>query len=87
VVQEAVRCLPEFEQPVRILMHPADAALVQSHLAAQASAGGWLVVPDAAMERGGCRLKTSTTEIDATLTSRWQRVLAALGQNREWLAA
>lgn len=87
VVQEAVRCLPEFEQPVRVMLHPADAALVQSHLAAQAAAGGWLIVPDAAVERGGCRLKTATTELDATISSRWQRVLAALGQNREWLAA
>jgi flagellar assembly protein FliH len=87
VVQEAVRCLPEFEQPVRVMMHPSDAALVQSHLAAQAAAGGWLIVPDAAVERGGCRLRTATTEIDATLSSRWQRVLAALGQNREWIAA
>ncbi|MGE5523040.1 MAG: flagellar assembly protein FliH [Rhodospirillaceae bacterium] len=86
VVQDAVRCLPEFEQPVRILMHPADAALVQSHLAAEASAGSWLIVPDAAMERGGCRLKTATAEVDATLSGRWQRVLAALGHDREWLA-
>jgi len=87
VVQEAVRCLPEFEQPVRVLMHPDDAALVQSHLAAQAAAGGWLIVADAAMERGGCRLKTVTTEIDATLAGRWERVLAALGQKQDWLAA
>lgn len=87
VVQEAVRCLPEFEQPVRVLMHPADAALVQSHLAAQAAAGGWLIVADAAMERGGCRLKTVTTEIDATLAGRWERVLAALGQKQDWLTA
>lgn len=86
VVQDALRCVPEFEQPLRILMHPADAALVQSHLAAEASAGGWLVVSDAAVERGGCRIKTATTEVDATLSGRWQRVLAALGHNREWLA-
>ncbi len=86
VVQEAVRCLPEFEQPVRILLHPEDAALVQSQLAAQAAAGGWLIAADGAIERGGCRLRTATTEVDATLSGRWQRVLAALGQNRDWLA-
>jgi flagellar assembly protein FliH len=87
VVQDAVRCLPEFEQPVRVIMHPSDAALVQSHLSAQATAGGWQIVPDTNVERGGCRLRTATTEIDATLPARWQRVLAALGQNREWIAA
>jgi flagellar assembly protein FliH len=85
IVQEAVRCIPDFEQPVRILLHPDDAALVQAHLAAQAAAGGWVIVPDPATTRGGCRLKTATTGIDATLAERWKRVLGALGQNREWL--
>jgi len=87
VVQEAVRCLPDFENPVRLLMHPEDAALVQSHLAAQVAANGWLIVPDNGTARGGCKLATATTEIDATVSSRWARVLAALGQSQDWLAA
>lgn len=86
VVQEAARCLPEFEQPVRVMLHPADAALVQSHLAAQAAASGWIIVPDATVARGGCVLRTATAEVDATLPRRWQRVLAALGLDRHWLA-
>lgn len=87
VVQEAVRCLPDFENPVRVLLHPEDAALVQSHLAAQVAASGWLIVPDNSIARGGCKLATATAEIDATLPGRWARVLAALGQNQDWLAA
>lgn len=87
VVQEAVRCLPDFENPVRVLLHPEDAALVQLHLAAQVAASGWLIVPDNSIARGGCKLATATAEIDATLPGRWTRVLAALGQNQDWLAA
>ncbi len=86
IVQEAVRCLPEFEQPVRVLLHPDDAELVQSHLGAHAAASGWIIVPDAKVQRGGCRLKTASTEIDASVSGRWERVLAALGQDHEWVA-
>lgn len=87
VVRDAVRCLPEFEQPVRVVLNPSDAALVTAHCAGEIDAGGWQIVSDATIARGGCRLKSATTAIDATLPSRWESVLAALGQNDEWLAA
>lgn len=85
VVQEAVRCLPEFEQPVRVHLHPEDAALVEAQLGDGARAGGWQIVADGAIARGGCKLATATGAVDATLASRWDRVLAALGQNDAWL--
>lgn len=85
VVQDAMRCLPEFEQPVRVHLHPADAALVGEHLAGPAEAGGWQLVPDAALARGGCWLASATSVIDATLEARWARVLATLGQTDGWL--
>ena len=87
VVQEAVRCLPDFEGPVRILLHPADAALAQSYLSSHAASGDWIIAPDPSLERGGCVVKTATTEIDATLSGRWRAVLAALGQDRDWFGA
>lgn len=85
VVQEAVRCLPEFEQPVRVHLHPEDAALVEAQLGDGARAGGWQLVADGTVARGGCKLATITGAVDATLASRWERVLAALGQSRTWL--
>jgi flagellar assembly protein FliH len=44
------------------------------------------VVEDSQMARGGCRLETAQSEIDATLENRWKRVLESLGQSGDWLA-
>ena len=45
----------------------------------------WKIVEDEHIERGGCRLETPTTEVDATLETRWRRVIAALGRDDPWI--
>jgi len=37
------------------------------------------------MERGGCRIESANSEIDATLDVRWKRIVAALGRDDAWL--
>ena len=69
-----------------ISLHPHDAVLVRDLLAAELAGGGWRVVEDATLARGGCLLQTAATQIDATMNTRWQRLAAALGQTGEWLA-
>jgi len=49
------------------------------------SHSGWKILEDTRMARGGCRVETANSQIDATLPSRWQRVLAAIGQEGSWL--
>ena len=85
VVQEAIACLPQFNQHAHLVLHPDDATLVRSRLGEQLSHSGWKILEDTRMGRGGCRLETANSQIDATLPSRWQRVLAAIGQEGEWL--
>lgn len=85
VIQEAVRCLPQFEQTVRLVLHPQDAVLVHSYIAEHPAASSWILVEDARLERGGCRVETANGEVDATLQNRWQRVVATLGSTEEWL--
>lgn len=85
VIQEAVRCLPQFQQTVRLVLHPQDAALVHSYIAEHPAASSWILVEDAHLERGGCRVETPNGEVDATLQNRWQRVVATLGSTEEWL--
>lgn len=85
VIQEAVRCLPQFDQTVRLVLHPQDAMLVRAHLAEHPPASGWLIVEDAQLACGGCRVETASGEVDATLQNRWRRVLAALGSTEEWM--
>lgn len=85
VVQEAMRCLPHFNQHAHMILHPDDATLVRSYLGDQLSHSGWKIFEDTRIGRGGCRLETAGSQVDATLPSRWQNVLAAIGQEGNWL--
>lgn len=85
VVQEAINSLPQASQHPQLILHPQDAALVRSCLEADLAHGHWRVVEDSQITPGGCRLETAQSELDATLESRWRRVLEALGQSGDWL--
>ena len=85
-VREALQMLGQARAPARLLLHPEDARLIREHLGDQCSAGGWTIAEDSTMARGGCRLESAGGELDATLHTRWQRVLAALGRSGDWLA-
>lgn len=86
VVQEAINSLPQANQQPQLILHPQDAVLVRSRLETELAHGHWRVVEDSQMARGGCRLETAQSEIDATLENRWKRVLESLGQSGDWLA-
>lgn len=85
VVREAIGTLPHFNQGAHLVLHPADAALVREQMGEQLAHSGWKVFDDARIERGGARIETANSQIDATLEARWKHVVAALGQNTEWL--
>jgi flagellar assembly protein FliH len=87
VVREAINSLPQANQHPQLFLHPQDAALVRSCLEADLAHGHWRVVEDGQITPGGCRLETAQSELDATLESRWRRVLEALGQSGDWLEA
>ncbi len=79
VVEHALQALPANFDPARILVHPADLAVVQAHLGEEFAGRRISLAANAAVSRGGCRVQTSTTDIDGTLESRWQRVTEVLG--------
>jgi flagellar assembly protein FliH len=85
IVRESIADVPPFSQGTRLRLHPEDAALLRTHLEQELGAG-WMVVEDASLLRGGCRIETSAGEIDATLQTRWQKLGAALAQDHEWVA-
>jgi len=84
VVREALEMLPLSAQGLVLALHPEDAGLVQQMLAELNERSGWRIVEDAHIERGGCRIESSTSEIDATVESRWKRIVAALGSDASW---
>lgn len=85
VIREAVNSLPPASQHPHLRLNPEDAVLVRTLLADELNHFHWKVVEDGRIERGGCRVETPNSEIDATLESRWQRILAALGRDGSWL--
>jgi len=85
VVREALRELSGTYQNNTLLLNPADAELVSSHLSQELAKNGWRVIVDERIESGGCRVESGSGEVDATLTQRWQLTMATLGRNDAWL--
>ncbi|TFW29613.1 flagellar assembly protein FliH [Massilia horti] len=85
VVREAIEYLPALQQPALLMLHPEDADIVRNGIGEELDKGGWRVVPDPAIARGGCKIDTATNQIDAQAQVRWQRLAHSLGKNVEWL--
>lgn len=85
IVNEAINQLPHFNQHAHLILHPADAELVRSQMGEQLDHTGWKIFEDAQMERGGCRVETAHSRIDASMATRWKRVVAFIGQDSSWL--
>ena len=47
--------------------------------------GGWRLVEDASVGRGGCKIDTASNQIDAQAATRWARLTQALGKDLDWL--
>jgi len=78
-LREAVASVIDQQAHPRVHMNPQDLALLREDLEADGLLKGCRLVPDAGVGRGGCRVETPHSDVDATLESRWQRVLAAVG--------
>lgn len=85
VIRDAVDHLPSLQQPAQLHLHPDDLLLVQEHIGEELAHGGWRLLEDAQLERGGCHIDTASNHIDATLATRWQRLTLALGKDHGWL--
>ncbi len=82
-VREALAALPAGAREVRVVLHPEDAALVRERLAGGEEGRAWTIEEDPTLTRGGCRVLTSTSEVDATLERRLGAVVArVLGGDR-----
>ncbi len=85
IVRDAIEYLPVLQQPALLVLHPDDAAMVRTGIGEELDKGGWRVVEDPSVGRGGCKVDTATNQIDATAAARWQRLSHALGKEVDWL--
>lgn len=80
VIRRLLREEPLLSGAPRLWLHPEDLALVEQALAGELHAAGWSLHPDDQLQRGGCRVSSANGELDASVESRWQAVLARLRQ-------
>ena len=86
VVREAVATLYPHGGHPALFAHPDDAALIRTHLGEQLAHSNWRIIDDASLSAGGCRVEVGASEVDATLETRWRRVIDAIGISPEWLS-
>jgi flagellar assembly protein FliH len=85
IVREAIDYLPVLQQPAILALNPDDIEIVRAALGDELDKGGWRVVADPQVGRGGCKVDTASNQIDAQAAARWARLAHSLGKNVEWL--
>lgn len=86
VIREAIAALPLHHAHVSLHLNPADAALVKGNIGEQLAQAGTQIFEDPTISSGGCKLVAGASEIDASIETRWKRVLEAIGATpTEWL--
>ena len=78
VIREAMALLPLAATNVRLHLHPEDAELVRSNLSLSSEEQTWQVVEDPVIARGGCKVLSDTSQIDATVENRINAVILRL---------
>ncbi len=84
VVREALSALPVAATTTRISLHPEDAARVNERLKPEGFTQAIRIVEDLGMSRGGARVETDVSVVDASVEARFGAIAASiLGDERE----
>ena len=85
IVSAGLNQLPQSVQRMQLMLNPADMDLVRHFLSSEPASGRCQLIADPTIAPGGCRIETEQCEVDATIPSRWKRLLANLGRSDDWL--
>lgn len=84
VVRESIGLLPVASQGIRVYLHPQDAKLVKEVYDLDNRSSAWCIVEEPTLTRGGCKVISEKSRIDATVEKRLSTVIATvLGNERE----
>lgn len=78
VVREAIKLLPVASRNVQVHLHPEDAELVNEALSPAEGERAWTVVEDPLIGRGGCRVTTENSQVDAQAETRLNAIINAI---------
>jgi flagellar assembly protein FliH len=84
VAREALGAVLLSARQITLRINPHDLPLVGETLAETLQARGARVLPDASLERGGCRVESDLGAVDARIEQRWAQAAGALGVNLPW---
>ena len=82
LIREALLQMPQAHAMVHL--NPDDLELARDYLGEQLTHAGHRLVEDASISRGGVRIDAGGSQIDATVQTRWRRILDNLGRNVAW---
>ncbi len=83
VIRETVALLPLAARDVRVHLNPEDARLVRARLAEASGDRAWNIAEDPIISRGGCRVSSENSTIDAQVEQRiGAAIAAAMGDTR-----
>ncbi|MFZ2267901.1 MAG: flagellar assembly protein FliH [Azonexus sp.] len=86
IIREAITALPLHHTHLNLRLNPQDAALVRPLLGEQLAQSGTQIIEDSEISPGGCQIRAGSSEVDATIETRWKRVLEAIGaEPQAWL--
>ena len=82
IVREAMNALPASTRKIVLNIHPDDAELIRSAFSLGEESVSdelrWKVVEDPMISRGGCKISSENSRIDATVESRMNRIINTL---------
>ena len=84
VVREALEVLPSSDRRIRLHLHPEDARIVREAMHLSELEQPWQIFEDPTLSRGGTRVETDVSRVDATLETRLNAVIAEFwGERRD----
>lgn len=89
IVREAMTALPASTRKIILKIHPDDAELVRNAFSlgdeAESDELRWKLIEDPMITRGGCKVSSENSRIDATVEGRLNRIInTLLGGEREF---
>ena len=83
IVEDAIAHVPSIQQPANILLNPADAMIIKNTIFEALNTDGWRIVSDPQLSRGDCKIETAYNIVDASIETRWNRLIGLIHPNVE----
>ena len=78
VVKETISALPAGMQNICISMNPDDAELLRETMSLSEAGSSWNITEDPLLSRGGCKVTTDYSEVDASVEARLTGIIARM---------